>query len=147
MNGLGTITGYYMDVNNVSHGFVRSPDGAIVTFDAPGAGTGSGQGTFAQCINPSGTIAGDYTAESGGGGVYHGFAHSSDGTITTFDPPDSFFTITNNGSCINAGGEITGTYGNDQVFMYYGFVRTSDGAFTTFGDGGTGTATFPNSVN
>ena len=37
LNDLGAITGYYLDANNVYHGFVRSPEGKFTTFDAPGA--------------------------------------------------------------------------------------------------------------
>jgi len=33
---------------------------AIITFDAPGAGTDPGEGTLAFAINPAGTIAGQY---------------------------------------------------------------------------------------
>src|SRR2546421_495539 len=32
----------------------------FTTFDAPGAGTGPGQGTFPNAINPVGAIGGDY---------------------------------------------------------------------------------------
>jgi len=39
---------------NVAHGFVRAPNGVITTFDAPGAGTGAGQGTFPDQNDPSG---------------------------------------------------------------------------------------------
>jgi hypothetical protein len=39
---------------NVAHGFVRAPNGVITTFDAPGAGTGAGQGTFPGQNDPSG---------------------------------------------------------------------------------------------
>ena len=38
----GAVTGPYRDASNVSHGFLRTPGGAIITFDAPGAGTGEG---------------------------------------------------------------------------------------------------------
>jgi hypothetical protein len=54
----------------VSHGFVRASDGAITTFDAPGAGTGSGQGTVLYTINPPGAIVGFYADSSY---VSHGF--------------------------------------------------------------------------
>src|SRR5206468_12477362 len=37
----------------------------IITFDAPGGGTGPGQGTIAFAINPAGTISGRY-ADAGG---------------------------------------------------------------------------------
>ena len=61
----GMIAGNYIDGSNVTHGFVRSPFGAIVTFDAPGAGTAAGaplcgfflgncQGTYVSGINLAG---------------------------------------------------------------------------------------------
>jgi hypothetical protein len=31
-------SGQYIDASNVAHGFVRASNGAITTFDAPGAG-------------------------------------------------------------------------------------------------------------
>jgi hypothetical protein len=37
INDEGTITGYFLDANNVFHGFVRSPEGKFTSFDAPGA--------------------------------------------------------------------------------------------------------------
>ena len=48
LNLEGVIPGPYVDADNVLHGYVRSPDGPIITFDAPGAGTGPGQGTQPQ---------------------------------------------------------------------------------------------------
>jgi hypothetical protein len=42
------------------HGFVRGRDGAITAFDAPGAGTGTFQGTQPGAINPAGTVTGIY---------------------------------------------------------------------------------------
>ena len=49
---------------------MRASDGAITTFDAPGAGTGSGQGTVLYTINPPGAIVGFYVDSSY---VSHGF--------------------------------------------------------------------------
>ena len=56
----------------MNHSFVRAKDGTITTFDAPGAGTGPGQGSgiFSEAINPSGAIAGAYIDSSN---VFHGF--------------------------------------------------------------------------
>ena len=48
INPAGAITGLYTDTNYAAHGFVRAPDGTITTFDAPGAGTGFGEGTFVE---------------------------------------------------------------------------------------------------
>lgn len=59
-----------LSVGNVNHGFVRALDGSITTFDAPGAGTGPGQGTIAATPNPAGAIVG---FEIDSGGVFHGF--------------------------------------------------------------------------
>ena len=51
-------------------------ESTIITFDAPGAGTSAGQGTFAFSINQPGTIAGYYLDKSN---VYHGFVRAPDG--------------------------------------------------------------------
>jgi hypothetical protein len=57
---------------------------SITTFDAPGAGTGPGQGTFAFNIGPSGIIIGR-TRDAND--VRHGFIRSQDGSFTIFDAP------------------------------------------------------------
>jgi hypothetical protein len=44
----------------VNHGFERDPFGTITTFDAPGAGTASGQGTIPETPNQFGVITGQY---------------------------------------------------------------------------------------
>ena len=50
------------------------PRPTIITFDAPGGGTGPGQGTITFAINPAGTISGRY---ADAGGAIHGIrAHS-----------------------------------------------------------------------
>jgi hypothetical protein len=56
----------------VYHGFLRSPDGKIATFDAPGADTTPGDlnGTFALSINDRGAITGYYIDTNN---VSHGF--------------------------------------------------------------------------
>src|SRR6266536_814144 len=60
----------------------------ITTFDAPGAGTGPGQGTFPSfsplLINPNGAITGYYTDSAF---VTHGFLRYENGAFTTFDAP------------------------------------------------------------
>ena len=33
-----TISGFYLDADDVSHAFLRAPDGDITTFDVPGCG-------------------------------------------------------------------------------------------------------------
>jgi hypothetical protein len=66
INDHGAITGNYVDVGNLSHGFVRAPNGTITTFDVPGAA----QGTYPYVNNFWGTIAGWYVDTNG---VNHGF--------------------------------------------------------------------------
>jgi hypothetical protein len=43
---------------------------ATLRFDAPGTGDGSGQGTFAEVINPAGAITGYYIDANN---VFHGY--------------------------------------------------------------------------
>jgi hypothetical protein len=74
--------GYYLDSNGVAHGF-QNYDGNKSEFDAPGAGTAPGQGTFTANINFNGT-AGYYMDSNG---TYHGFLNTYDGAFTTFDAP------------------------------------------------------------
>jgi hypothetical protein len=56
----------------------------IITFDAPGSGTGAFQGTTSLAISPNGTITGYYLDS---GNVAHGFVRARDGTFITFDAP------------------------------------------------------------
>ena len=84
INPAGAITGAYADASNVNHGFLRAKDGTITTFEAPGAGTGPGQGTLDPKINTPGDIAGPYLDASN---VFHGFVRNKQVDITTFDVP------------------------------------------------------------
>jgi len=99
INPWGAVAGLYADMNNVMHGFLRTPQGRLITFDAPGAGTApglyfkstpagtyGGQGTYAMSINPEGAIAGSYLDETNLG---HGFLRAPDGKFTSFDDPDA----------------------------------------------------------
>ena len=66
------IAGDYADASFVFHGFVRAADGTITSFDAPGAGTGPGQGLqfFGGGITAAGAITGPYSDSSN---IIHGF--------------------------------------------------------------------------
>src|SRR4029450_6709468 len=124
----GAIIGFSRDANNVRHGFVRSKHGTFTIFDAPGAGTGPGQGTRAYAINPSGTITGFFN-DAGGG--FHGYVRSNQGVITVFDAPGAG-TAAGQGTfpfsplILNANGTITGWY-VDSAFVSHGFLRDSNG--------------------
>ena len=80
----------------------------ITTFDAPGAGTGPNQGTYATNVSPSGTIIGFSRAANE---VRHGFIRSKNGSFTIFDAPGAG-TGAGQGTrvySINPSGTITGT--------------------------------------
>jgi hypothetical protein len=72
LNDWGSITGIYLDANNVYHGFLRTSEGEFTTFEAPGADTkaGDGKGTFPYGINDQGVITGYYIDANN---VSHGF--------------------------------------------------------------------------
>jgi len=65
LNNLGAIAGTYIDANYVYHGYLRSPDGTIVTVDPSGTIF-----TWTVGLNDLGTVAGYYADDNG---VYHGF--------------------------------------------------------------------------
>lgn len=120
-NQWGAIAGPYIDENYVQHGFVRSPDGTFTTFDAPGAGTGEGQGTGcpSDCptsLNDFGAITGNYIDTNY---QLHGYLRTPDGNVVSFDPTGSTYTWS---SGINDFGVITGYY-IDGNGVYHGFLR------------------------
>jgi hypothetical protein len=122
LNQWGAIAGIYSDVKSVNHGFLRSPDGKFTTFDAPGAGTGSYQGTGcpSDCpvsINDRGAITGSYWDANY---VSHGYLRSPDGKIVTVDPVGSTYTFPDG---INDFGSITGYY-TDANGVYHGFLTS-----------------------
>ena len=113
-----------LEVLQDGFGFLRSPEGEFTTFGAPGAGTGSYQGTGcnSDCpvrLNNSGAITRVYIDANS---VYHGYLRSPDGKITTIDPKGSFLTFS---SGMNDADAITGYYldGNN---VFHDFLRTSD---------------------
>lgn len=80
----GEIEGVFVDVNGVLHGFMRSNQGTFSTYDAPGAGTGAGQGTLPESNNTLDTITGQYID---GNFVNHGFLRDQQGSFRVFDVP------------------------------------------------------------
>jgi hypothetical protein len=129
INNSGAITGYYLDANNVFHGFVRSPSGKFTSFQAPGADTTPGDfnGTTPNAINDAGAITGLYYDVNN---VAHGFLRSPEGGMTTFDPPGSTATIP---IAMNLESAIVGYY-VDGTGTFGGFLRRADGTFATWKD-------------
>lgn len=152
INNPDETAGYYFDASNVYHGFVRTANGAITTFDVPGAGTVNGTGTFTgqtDCLNQSGTVAGDYIDDNG---VFHAYLRTADGAITTFDAAGAG-TGSGQGtkvSGINDGGVIAGEI-IDSNGAFHGFVRATDGTITEFdvhdAGSGSGQGTEPTGIN
>jgi uncharacterized membrane protein len=145
INLFGTVTGSYTDANNTTqaHGFVRDASGQIATFDVPGCTeTHPYSGTTPLDINIAGTVVGvclEYPIDRL---VEHSFMRDSEGTITSFDPPQCA-----NGSraqSINAEGSIVGTcYSFNSPIL--GYIRYRNGTFSTFNV--TGASTFVTAIN
>jgi hypothetical protein len=124
LSAFGAVAGNYIDANSVSHGYLRSPDGRFVTFDAPGAGTAAGQGTGcpSDCptsLNESGAVMGSYIDANY---TLHGYFRAPDGRTGTVDPAGTLYTWS---SGMNDRGQITGYY-LDGNYVYHGFVRVPD---------------------
>src|SRR5215469_14209619 len=65
----GTIVGYYVDADGMSHGFIRSVHGKYTIIDVPGAAS-----TQALGINDEGTVVGwGFDGPGANGSVYHGY--------------------------------------------------------------------------
>lgn len=118
----------------------------IITFDAPGAGTGAGQGTYVSGISAGGAIAGNYVD---GNNVNHGFLRTPDGTIVTFDVPGAG-TGAGQGTlafAINSSQEAVGRY-FDGNGISHAFLRTRQGdIITAFDPPDTGQGSFACDVN
>jgi hypothetical protein len=116
INPAGAITGWYFPnfYTGPVHGFLRAPNGNIISFDPPAPLPPLG--IFPYAINPEGMITGNYFANN----QYHGFLRAPGGAFTTFDPPGS--TNTTTPTAINPAGATTGNY-PDANFVYHGFLR------------------------
>ena len=121
----------------------------IITFDAPGAGTAAGQGTFPSGINPSGAITG-FTRDANS--ARHGFLRASNGTFTIFDDPAAGTCSTSCGTigpgqgtrayAINPSGQIVGFF-SDNSARCHGYVRAANGTFIQIDAPDAGSGPFP----
>ena len=128
LNSAGVATGTYRDSDDVRHGWVRSKQGMVTVFDAPGAGTAANQGTIASEINEEGAIAGATVDENN---VQHGMIRDRNGNFTVFDAPGAANGGGTSVASLNASNTAVGNYW-DATGKSYGFVRTADGTFTKF---------------
>jgi hypothetical protein len=129
INNWGAVTGYYLDANNVYHGFLRSPDGKFTNFEAPGADTQAGDfnGTLPNAISDAGAITGVYYDANNEG---HGFLRSPEGKFTTFDVTRGTIGTTTP-IALNLESAIVGYY-EDQNGVFQPFLRRPDGTFETW---------------
>jgi hypothetical protein len=121
----------------------------ITTFDAPGAGTAAGQGTFANGMNDLGAITGFIRDTNS---ARHGYLRAPDGTFTIFDDPNAGICSASCGTigpgqgtrayAINPSGEIAGFY-SDNTGRCHGYVRAANGTFTQIDAPDAGTGPFP----
>jgi hypothetical protein len=133
INASGDIAGYYTDTNGVFHGFLRDSNGTITTFDAPGAGTATGEGTEISDMNASGVIVGGINVGIVNGvNTTHSFVRATDGTYTVFDPPQSG-AHSSFAEGINDSGAVVGTY-RDANLVRHGYLLQPDGTFVSFDD-------------
>ncbi len=123
----GAIAGGYTDSNGVGHGFLRTANGKFATFDPAGS-----TNTFVVGLSSKNAVGGIYFDSTGS---FHGFVRrASDGTITSFDAPNSRATSSNN---IDPAGTIAGAYYAGGAM--HGYVRSPGGIFTEFDVPGAGT--------
>jgi hypothetical protein len=137
INNSLSITGYYKDASQHSHGFVRNLSGKVSSFDVTGSILTQPVG-----INDSGEITGIYEDTAG---VERGFLRSGCGVITTFNPGGAAGSTVP--TAINAGGAIVGMYSTGNIVPpAFGFVRYPDGGIVTFNVAGSNYVN-PQSIN
>lgn len=133
INLSGTVAGYYIDATGF-HGFQRSPNGSITTFNPPADSTLSGTATLFG-LNSSGEVAGTYINASTF--LQTGYLRDASGNFTDIIPPGSTLVSVNG---INDAGVIAGTWvDSSKPAKTHGFVRSATGTYTSFdvtGDSG-----------
>lgn len=112
INNSENVCGFYIDANQVNHGWLQF-GGHFVVLDYPGSA-----GTQALGLNNQGAVVGSWTDNSGN---THGFVYTvSSGTFTSVDDPSGIGSTIVNG--INDNGVLVGFYGTSPTNS--GFVAT-----------------------
>src|SRR5262249_31773608 len=113
INSSNSIDGLYIDEKG-AHGFVRTPDGVITSFDVVKNPVGFSVGT----INDQGALTGSFD-----NGKFHSYVRRPDGEILKFDVPGAG-TGAGQGTdsrANNSSGAVTGLY-FDSNGAYHGFL-------------------------
>lgn len=133
INSQGLIAGSYATKDNVLHGFIRTTDGAITTFDGPRATY-----TFVNGLNHKGVSVGSFGRSMGM--RQHCFIRNPNGRFEKFDIPKAKVC-----RAVSISDDfIAGAYG-DGATTGHGFLRVR-GAVTSFDVLGS-EETFPAQVN
>jgi hypothetical protein len=125
-NDWGAITGYFIDTQNIRHGFIWDKLGGFTPFDV-----GSSGRTEPQSISDSGKVIGTYYRDPADArhfynpGAEHGFLRDSDGTITTFDLPGSAAT---QAQAVSKLGLVAGPHGGEEITACYPTRKDLDSA-------------------
>jgi len=112
--------------------------GTYISFDAPGAGTASSQGTYPAAINRKGWIGGTV---SDGSYVLHGFLRTPNGVFIVVHPPTALETHV---TAINANNEAVGSF--DSASGSHGFIRDASGNYVQLDVPGA-SSTIPSGIN
>jgi hypothetical protein len=143
INDSGAITGPYYDANGLSHGFLRSPEGAFITFDVPDSTAGT---TTPIALNLQGAIVGYFADQNG---VTRGFLRRPDGTFATWIGPGACDATPATGCfgtaahAVNLFGTVSAGYeDNSGNFVAHGLVRSPEGKFKTYNVPGAGTGLY-----
>jgi len=128
LNNWGELSGWFIDANSVTHGFLRMANGKIIPFEAPGAGTAAGQGTSAWSITPFGEVTGQIVDQKN---LSRGYVRDLDGRIRVFDAPGAGTNAYQGtiGEGIAGDGIVVGNY-FDMQGVEHGYVRWANGNFT-----------------
>ena len=130
----GTILGSYFGADNAWHGFLRTVDGNISTFDAPNAATFFFGGTMPTSISDGGTVTGFYedTTHDSDPRV---FLRAPNGAFSSFDTP--VLAAFGGAASINPSGAVAGDYfcgAANCLSGWMGFLRTTDGKVSPVND-------------
>jgi hypothetical protein len=146
INDAGAVTGFYADADGGSHGFLRSPEGAFITFDVPGSSAGT---TTPNALNLEGSIVG-FSADQND--VFRPFLRRPNGTFATWSVPGECDASPATGCfgsaafSINLFGSASSGYeDNSGNFVDHGLLRNADGRLTTFDVPGAGTGSYQGS--
>jgi hypothetical protein len=103
----------------------------FISFNAPGAGTSSGQGTFPDAINRQGWIGGTVILSSN---FKQGFLREPNGSFLSVLPPGAAQSFL---MAVNSSHESAGFFYGTRAT--YGFLRDAAGNFTQLGVAGSNT--------